>query len=83
MATPEIVTNSKVHDTVMGDRRVSERCTTSAVRISKEIVHSILTEALTMRKISACWVPGFLTVNQRHTRQNMSLVNPNLSETDP
>ena len=36
-----------------------------------------------MRKLSARWVPRFLTVDQRHTRQNMSLANLNLFETDP
>ena len=41
VATPEIVT--KVHDMVMGDRRVTQRCIASVVGISQEIVHSILT----------------------------------------
>ena len=36
-----------------------------------------------MRKLSARWVPRFLTIDQRHTRQNMSLANLNLFETDP
>ena len=43
MAAPEIVTNLKVHDTVIGNRRVTERGIASAVGISQEIVHSILT----------------------------------------
>ena len=63
---------------VMGDRRVTERCIASSAGISQEIVHSILTEDLNMRKLSACWVPRLLTVDQRHTRQNMQLVNLNL-----
>ena len=81
MATPEIVT--KVHDMVMGDRRVTERCKASAVGISQEIVHFILTEELNMRKLSACWVSRLLTVDQRHTRQNMLHANLNLFETEP
>ena len=80
MANPEIVT--KVHDMVMGDR-VTERCIASAVGTSQEKVHFILTEILNMRKLSARWVPSLLTVEQRHTRQNMSLANLDLFETDP
>ena len=49
VTTPEIVT--KVHDMVMGDRRVTERCIASSVVISQEIVHCILTEDLNMRKL--------------------------------
>ena len=49
VTTPEIVT--KVHDMVMGDRRVTERCIVSTVGISQEIDHSILTEILSMRKL--------------------------------
>ena len=45
---PEIVT--KVHDIVMGDRRVTERCIAGSVGISQEIVDSILTEDLNMRE---------------------------------
>ena len=68
----------------MGDRRVTERRIASAIGIPQETVHSILTEDrdLNMRKLSACWVPRFLTVDQRHPRQNMSLANLNLFETD-
>ena len=55
----------------------------SAVRISQERVHSILMEDLDMRKLSALWVPRLLTVDQKHTRQNISNANLNLFETDP
>ena len=67
----------------MGDRRVTERCIASAVGISHDKVHSILTEDLNMRKLSSCWVPRHLTINQMHLRQNMSLANLKLFETDP
>ena len=67
VVTPEIVT--KVYDMVMGDRRVTETYTAIAVGISQERVHSILTEDLDMRKISALWVSRLLTVDQKHTRQ--------------
>ena len=83
VATTKIVINLKVHDTWVADEL--QRCIASAVGISKEIVHSILTEDwdLNMRKLSARWVARFLTVDQRHTRQNMSLANLNLFEIDP
>ena len=81
MTTPKIVT--KVHDMVMGDRRITERCTSSSVGISQEIVHSIFTEDLNMSKLSVFWIPRLLTVDQRHTRQNVSLANLNFFETDP
>ena len=55
----------------------------SAVGISLEKVHSILTEDLNMRKLSALWVPRLLTVDKKHTRQNMSHANLNLFETAP
>ena len=81
VTTPKTVT--KVHDMVMGDRQVTERCIASSVEISQETVHSILTEDLNMRKLSACWVPRLLTVDQWHTKQNKSLAKLNLFETDP
>ena len=67
MTTREIVT--KVHDMVMGDRRVTEKGIASAIGISQEIVHSILTEDLNIRKLSPRWVPRLLTVDQRHTTE--------------
>ena len=60
-----------------------QRCIVSAEGISQEIVHSILTEDLNMRKLSARSVPRLLTVDQKHTRQNLLLANLNLFETDP
>ena len=50
MTTPEIVT--KVHDMVMGDRQVTEKCIANSAGISQEIVHSILTEDLKIRTLS-------------------------------
>ena len=51
VATPDIV--PKGHDIVICDRRVTGKYITSAVGISQEKVHSILTEDLEMRKLSA------------------------------
>ena len=81
VATPEMV--NKVHDIVMTDRRVTERYIASTVGISQERVHSILTEDLEMRKLSARWVPRLLTVDQKHTRRTLSRTNLNLFEEDP
>ena len=83
VAMPEMV--NKVHDIVMTDRRGTERYIASTVGISqeKERVHSILTEDLEMRKLSAHWVPRLLTVDQKHTRRTLSRTNLNLFEEDP
>ena len=81
VATSEMV--NKVHDIVMTDRRVTERYIASTVGISQERVHSILTEDLEMRKLSARWVPRLLTVDQKHTRRTLSRTNLNLFEEDP
>ena len=70
VGTPEIVI--KVHDMVISDRRVTERYIACAVGIFQERVHSILTEDLDMRNLSAHWVARPLTDDQKHTRQNMS-----------
>ena len=67
----------------MTDRRVTERYIASTVGISQERVHSILTEDLEMRKLSAHWVPRLLTVEQKHTRRTLSRMNVNLFEEDP
>ena len=85
MVTPEIVTVNEVHDMVMGDRQVTETYIVCDVGISQERVHSILTENLDMRKLSAHWVSRLLTADQKHARQNTSMprVNLNFFETDP
>ncbi|KAK3103070.1 hypothetical protein FSP39_016227 [Pinctada imbricata] len=50
----------------------------------EERVHSILTEDLEMRKLSAHWVPlRLLAVNQKHTRRTLSHANLNVFEGDP
>ena len=67
----------------MTDRRVTERYIASTVGISQERVHSILTEDLEMRKLSARWLPRLLTVDQKHTRRTLSRTNLNLFEEDP
>ena len=81
VATPEMV--NKVYDIVMTGRRVTERYIASTVGISQERVHSVMTEDLEMRKLSARWVPRLLTVDQKHTRRTLSRTNLNLFEEDP
>ena len=81
VATPEMV--YKVYDIVMTGRRVTERYIASTVGISQERVHSVMTEDLEMRKLSARWVPRLLTVDQKHTRRTLSRTNLNLFEEDP
>ena len=81
VATPKMV--NKVHDIVMTDRRVTERYIASTVGISQERVHSILTEDLEMRKLSARWVPRLLAADLKHTRRTLSRTNLNLFEEDP
>ena len=81
IAMPEMV--NKDHGIVMTDRQVTERYIASTVGISQERVHSILTEDLEMRKLSARWVPRLLTVDQKHTRRTLSRRNLNLFEEDP
>ena len=74
---------NKVHDIVMTDRRVTERYIASKTGISQERVHSILTENLEMKKLSARWVPRLLTVDQKHARRTLSRANLSLLEADP
>ncbi|XP_026828418.1 histone-lysine N-methyltransferase SETMAR-like [Ooceraea biroi] len=61
--TPEII--DKIHDMVMGDRRVKIREIASAMGISSERVHNILHQHLGMKKLFARWVPRLLTVDQK------------------
>ena len=67
----------------MTDRQVTERYIVSAVGISQERVHSILTEDLEMRKFSALWVARLLTFDQKHTSCTLLCTNLNLFEEDP
>jgi len=66
VTTPEII--DKIHDMVMDDRRVKVREIASAVGISNERVHNILHQHLSMKKLSARWVPRLLTIDQKRNR---------------
>lgn len=54
-------------------RRVTERYVATAVSISQERVHSIMTEDLVMRKLLAHWLGILLTVGQIRTLLCVSL----------
>lgn len=58
----------KVRQVVLSDRRLKLIKIAETVEISKERSHHILTESLTMRKLSARWVPRLLTPEQKLNR---------------
>ena len=51
----------KIHDIVLNDRRLKVRDISDTVNISVGHIWPILHECLGMRKLSARWVPRFLT----------------------
>ena len=55
---------TKVLEIVMGDRRVTTRYIASTLGISQTKAYDILTKDLKMTKVSARWVPWFLTLEQ-------------------
>ena len=55
---------AKVHQMVLDDCRIKVREIGEVMNISKERVCHILNQHLVMRKLSARWVPRFLTVVQ-------------------
>ena len=62
----------KIHDLVLTDRRLKVREKAKTVGISKECVGHILHEIFDMRKLSARWVPRFLTPDNRRNRETTS-----------
>ena len=57
---------------VLDDRRIKVREIAEVVNMSRERVCHILNQHLSMRKLSARWVPRFLTVDQKRVRMNIS-----------
>ena len=55
----------KIHDIVLNDRRLKVREISQAVNIVMGRVWYILYECLGMRKLSARWVPRFLTADHK------------------
>lgn len=58
----------KVHRIVLNDRKVKVREIADILKISTERVRYILHEYLDMKKLSARWVPRFLTIDQKQQR---------------
>ena len=59
----------------MGDRRLTISHMDKEVGITCEWVENILHKELGMSKVSAQWVPQFLTPDQKHIRMVMSQAN--------
>lgn len=70
VTTPEMV--DKIHDIVLADRRVKLRDIVDIVNISSKRVFNILHEYLDIKKLSAKWVPRFLTIDQKRNRVTTS-----------
>jgi len=70
VVTEEIV--GKVHDIILADRRTKVREVAEAVGISYGTEINILHDKLSIRKVSARWVPRLLTVDNKRMRLSMS-----------
>ena len=64
-AMPKII--DKVYDIILTDRRMKVPELVEATGISRGTVISILHEQLSMKKLSARWVPRLLTVDHKTT----------------
>ncbi|UYV61976.1 hypothetical protein LAZ67_1007240 [Cordylochernes scorpioides] len=73
----------KIHDLVMLDRRMTVRQIEETLGIPKTTVDRIMREHLGLRKISARWVPKFLTPDQKTVRRKLSSDNLALFEANP
>ena len=69
--TSEII--DKVYDIILTDRRVKVRELVEATGILHGTVISILHEQLSMKKLSARWVPRLLTVDHKRDRVTISM----------
>ena len=73
----------RVRAVVLGNHRLTVREVSDEVGISIGFCHQIFTEKLQMRRVSAKFVPRFLTDNQKENRIEMShelLANANGNE---
>ena len=62
----------QVREKVLEDRRLTVREIAAEMRISTGSVHSILTEDLNLRRVSAKFVPKLLTEQQKELRKEIS-----------
>ena len=58
----------KIHDIVLNDHRLKVREISENANILVERVWHILHECLGMKKLSARWVPRFLTADHKRAR---------------
>ncbi|GFU89610.1 histone-lysine N-methyltransferase SETMAR [Trichonephila clavipes] len=63
---------AKVHQMVPDEHRIKVREIAEAMNMSTERVCHILNQDKGMRKLSACWVPRLLTLDQKRVRMNIS-----------
>src|SRR5436190_24157904 len=61
-----------VYEMVLDDRRIKVREIAEVMNMSKERACHILNQHLDMRKLSAHWVPRFLTLDQKRIRMKIS-----------
>ena len=73
----------QVRKKVLEDRRLTIQETVAEVGISAGSVHSILTEDLNLRRVSAKFVPKLLTGQQRELRKEISEDMLDLANHDP
>ena len=69
--TPGII--EKVHDMILNNRRVKMREIVEAIDVSRGKVITILHDKLSMKKVSARWVPRLLTVENKRNRVTDSM----------
>ena len=65
-ATLEII--EKVHDMILNDRRVKVQTIFEAIGISYSTIITILEEILSLKKLSARWLPHLLTAKNKRDR---------------
>jgi histone-lysine N-methyltransferase SETMAR len=70
VSTPEM--EELVHKTVLSDRRMSLEQIADIVKISMSTVRHILVEVLSMKKLSARWVPRMLSNENKKNRLDIS-----------
>jgi len=63
VTTPEII--DQIHEPILEDRRISAKSIAEKLGISRERVGPIIHEDLDMRKLSAKWVPKYLSADKK------------------
>ena len=63
---------AKVQQIVLDDCRIKVRKIAEIMKMSKERLCHIINQQLGMRKLSTCWVPRLVTLDQKRVRMNIS-----------